>query len=306
MIEFQRLLMGDKVRNEAFARALKNVIVPGKSVVCDIGSGTGFLSFLASKLGAKHCYLYEVSDLLKLSKKIAQENGITNCTFVQKHSTEVKSPPEADIVLAEMLGNHALEENIIETLGDAKRFLKPGGVMIPQALTQVIAPVMSSRLWMEINVWDDIGFALSFSAAKRATLENVYVRDIEKEDFPGNAVKPLDHIKFLEENASVRDANVSWDSLAGPVYGFALWWDALLVPGITLSTSPLSAPTHWKQIFLPALMPLTLQSGDHLELSVHSDSRYHVKINLVWKITQRRGKKVVAEQEMDMRRGQID
>ena len=50
MIELQRKLMGDKVRNDAFHKALKKVIVPGRSVVADIGSGTGFLSFLAEDL----------------------------------------------------------------------------------------------------------------------------------------------------------------------------------------------------------------------------------------------------------------
>ena len=41
MIEFQRKIMGDPVRNKALAEALKHVIVPGKSIVADIGSGRG-------------------------------------------------------------------------------------------------------------------------------------------------------------------------------------------------------------------------------------------------------------------------
>ncbi len=53
MIEFHRLLLGDKARNDAFTKALTQVIKPGKSIVADIGSGTGYLSFIASKLGAK-------------------------------------------------------------------------------------------------------------------------------------------------------------------------------------------------------------------------------------------------------------
>lgn len=300
--------MGDCIRNEAFQRALKKVIVPGVSTVVDIGSGTGFLSFLASKLGAKQCTLYEYADVLKLSRKIAKENTITNCTFVQKHSTEVKNPPKADIVLAEVLGNFALEENIIETLADAKRFLKPGGVLMPQALTQYVAPVASERLWKEINIWDDIGFGLSFNAAKNVTMQNMYVKDIRPEDIASSkdAVRSFDQIDLTQKNASIREGNVSWDHLQGTIYGFAVWWEAILVPGITLSTSPMKKPTHWKQIFLPLLDPIDLQKGDCLELTIHSDSRYQVRINLVWRVVQRRGGKIVAEQELDMRRGHID
>ena len=308
MIELQRLLMGDRIRNAAFERALKKVIVPGVSIVADIGSGTGFLSFLASKLGAKQCYLYEVTDVLKLSREIAKENGIKNFVFIQKHSTEVKSPPKVDIVLGEVLGNFALEENIIETLRDAKRFLKPGGVMIPQALTQYVAPVTNDRLWNEINIWDDVGFGLSFDAARNVTLENMYVKDVRPEDLASgkNSVQIFDEIDFAVKNASQRTSTIEWKDLQGTIYGFAVWWEALLVPGVHLSTSPMTEPTHWKQIFLPALSPLELRAGDHLELTIESDSRYHVRINLVWKILQRRGGKIVAEQEMDMRRGHID
>jgi protein arginine N-methyltransferase 1 len=52
-IEYHRTLISDQVRNEAFFAALRAAIVPGKSVVADIGAGTGLLGLMASKLGAK-------------------------------------------------------------------------------------------------------------------------------------------------------------------------------------------------------------------------------------------------------------
>ncbi len=57
MIEYQRVILGDTIRNTAFMEALEDAIEPCKTVVADIGSGTGFLAFLASKIGAKECYL---------------------------------------------------------------------------------------------------------------------------------------------------------------------------------------------------------------------------------------------------------
>ncbi|MDD5041917.1 MAG: 50S ribosomal protein L11 methyltransferase [Candidatus Peribacteraceae bacterium] len=134
MIEYQRIILADEVRNAALAKALTSVIRKGEPVVADIGSGTGFLSFLASKLGAKECHLYERSELMDLSRALAKENDIKNLHFIQKHSTEVRNPVKADIVISETLGNFALEEGIIETMNDAHRFLKAGGVLIPRSL----------------------------------------------------------------------------------------------------------------------------------------------------------------------------
>jgi SAM-dependent methyltransferase len=139
MIELQRKLIGDTVRNAAFERALKKAVKPGHHVI-DLGSGTGFLGFLASRLGAKSVTMIEGGDILDISKKLALRNGIKNCTFIKKHSTEVRGIPKCDVLVSETLGNYALEENIIESIEDAKRFLKPGAVIIPGKITQFIWP----------------------------------------------------------------------------------------------------------------------------------------------------------------------
>ena len=81
-IELHRKLLGDRVRNEAFQAALKKVIKPGKTTVADIGAGTGFLSFLARQLGAKHCTLIEYTDTLDLAEDLARYDWILNLDAV--------------------------------------------------------------------------------------------------------------------------------------------------------------------------------------------------------------------------------
>ena len=111
-IELHRKLLGDTVRNDALADALKRTLRPGMTVA-DIGAGTGFLSFLARRLGAAHCHLYEYSGALGLARELARRNGVTGLTFVHAHSSEVKKPPRADLVISETLGNYALEEGLL-------------------------------------------------------------------------------------------------------------------------------------------------------------------------------------------------
>lgn len=309
MIEYQRIILADRVRNDAFYRALKKVVKPRTSVVADIGSGTGFLAFLASKLGAKTCTLYESSELLELSRRLAEENGIRNCHFVGKHSTLVKNTAKADIVVSETLGNFAIEEGIIETMNDARRFLKPGGVLLPQSLTQFVAPVVTDRLWKEVASLRRIGFGLQFSRAEEISLNNIYVRTVRSSDLlkQKGAVQVWDRIDFRRKNESVRSAAVRWP-IARPVtvYGFAVWWECGLIPGVSLSTSPSAPPTHWEQIFLPVLEPFSLIKGEILELRLHVDARREVRINVAWDVRRLTSNgKIRLQQRLDMQRGQI-
>src|SRR5882762_7077378 len=78
-IEYHRTLLADRVRNAAFHAALKHVIVPGETTVADIGAGTGFLGFLAAKLGAKRVDLYEAAEIAEGARKQLRENCLAEC-----------------------------------------------------------------------------------------------------------------------------------------------------------------------------------------------------------------------------------
>ncbi|MBI2635795.1 methyltransferase domain-containing protein [Candidatus Peregrinibacteria bacterium] len=308
MLELHRLLLGDAARNHAFAKALNGVIVPGQTTIADIGSGTGFLSFLAEKYGARECFLYERnSAMLALSRKTARENGMKRCRFNAGHSTEVANPPKVDVIASETLGNWAYEENIIETMNDARRFLKPGGIMIPQELRCFVAPVTSPRLYDELNIWDRIGHGLKFTAARETCMNNMYVKDIVAKDLLGNG-EQWDVVDFRKHNSSIRNNAVAWIMPStATIYGFACWWEALLVKGVSISTSSFGPPTHWKQIYLPALAPITVRRSETVRLTISSDSRPAVKINVAWKteILDAKGK-TRTRTAQDMRTGYVE
>lgn len=310
IIEFHRKLLSDKIRNRAFHDALKRVIKPGRTTVADIGSGTGFLGFIASRLGAKHCDLYEHSGALKLSQQIGRLNRIRNCRYIHRHSADVRHPAKADVVVSETLGNFCYEENIIETIEDGKRFLKPGGIIIPQQLFQFVSPVISDRLYRKINIWDEVGFEIDLTPAKAASLNNMYVKTVRTDELlkGEGSVQEWDEVDFRESNASIRESHVEWrpDSDT-PVYGFCFWWEAELVEGVRLSTSPFEPPTHWEQVFVPLLEPLQVKRGDLLELKIRSDSRYKVGINVTWDVRLLSGgSKLSKEMSMGIRKGDLD
>lgn len=302
-------MLADTVRTKAFAEALAKAVRRGETTVADIGAGTGILSFLALNAGAKKCHLYEHGDVLRLAKKLAAENGMERrCVFVHGHSLEVKNPPKADLVISETLGNFAYEEHIIENMDDAKRFLKPGGVMMPCAVRQFVAPVVSDRLWKELTVWRGVGQGLSFGAAEVTTFNNVYVRTVKPEDLlpVKGSIREWDCVRFPGKNASVRKGTPVWTIDASvTIHAFAVWWEADLTPEVTLSTAPSAPATHWEQILLPLRTPLDLKNGDTLELHLQSDSRWQAGINVQWRAVHKRGSTVIADQAYDMKKGML-
>ena len=255
-IEFHRRMLADRVRHEAFRAALKHAIEPGTSTVADIGAGTGVLAFFARELGAREVWLYDPGPALSLAEAVAARNGIEGLNFVPERSLDVADPPRVDIVVAEVLGNFAYEEDVLETLRDAQRYLRPGGTLIPASITQWVAPVTADRFERDLRTWRNVGFGLDWSDAERMTRNNMYVFAIEPKDLLGEAARSWDSLDFRGPIASRRAGRAAWQPLeARQIFGFALWWDCTLAPGVVLSTSPHAPRTHWDQIYLPLLEP---------------------------------------------------
>lgn len=312
-IELHRKLLGDAPRNAAFNAALKAVIKPGLTTVADLGAGTGFLSFLARQLGAKHCTLIEYTDTIQLATQLARANKIDGLSFIQGHSAEIKKPEKVDVVVSETLGNYALEENLLETLNDARRYLKKNGVLIPCGLKQYVAPVLNTRLQDEIDIWPRVGFGVNLDAARTMSLNNMYVRAVQPADLGGTEThaKCWDDLRFAvatDAAPSLRRESVHWSGKslgATTVRGYALWWVAELVPGVAISTSPFSEATHWEQIYLPLVSPITLAPGDTLECTLTSDTRPDVGVRVAWRTRHLQGGKAVQTQDQDITKGRI-
>jgi hypothetical protein len=301
-IEYHRTLIADRVRNEAFEAALRAVIKKGVTTVADIGTGTGLLALMAVKLGAREVYLYEAAEVAGVAAKVLKANGARNCHLIPCHSTEMVDPPKVDVVVSETLGNYALEEHIIETLADAKkRFLKPGGVLIPRRLEQFVAPVTNGRVQAEFDAWDTTGFDLS--VAKAMSLNNIYVRTFSAKELL--EAKSWDTIELGTDGRSARKGEGSWKlKAATTVYGFATWWSAELAPGIVLSTAPDAPRTHWEQLYFPLLQPIAAKAGDTVGINLRSRTSAEAGTHLAWVATHRDAKgREAARQSLNLDKG---
>ncbi len=285
-IEYHRTLIADRVRNDAFQRALGRVIVKGHTIVADIGAGTGLLGLMASKLGAREVYLYETAEVAGVAALVLKANKAKSCQLMPCHSTEMQDPPRADVVVSETLGNYAFEENIIDTMNDARRrHLKSNGIVIPTRIAQFVAPVVTDRIHKELTVWDDVGHGIDLAAARTMSLNNVYVRTIAPGELldNGNSAHEWDAVDLTTETKSSRKGEANWKlPTAAAIYGFAYWWSAELLPGIVLSTAPGAPRTHWEQLYFPLQKPIEAKKGETVMVSLRSRSSEDSGTHLSW------------------------
>ena len=141
-VEHARMLHDDR-RTGDYLKALAQAVRPG-DVVLDIGTGSGVLAVAAARAGARRVYAVEGSDIAELAERVFAANGVEDVvTLVPGWSRHVELPESADLLVAEVIGNEPLEEEILETTLDARRrLLKPDARLIPHTLTLLARPVL--------------------------------------------------------------------------------------------------------------------------------------------------------------------
>lgn len=148
VLSIHDLLLSDEVRNKAFFEALRQCVT-NESAVLDIGSGSGVWAVIAAKLGARKVVAIERDHLLiGLIRRMALDNGVGDrVTVVNADSRQAELDKEFDVVVSETIGNVIFEEDIVPVMADAReRFLKPGGHLIPSAVTLMVAPAHFPRV----------------------------------------------------------------------------------------------------------------------------------------------------------------
>lgn len=168
--DIHAVMIQDKVRTSTYASfILTNPILFRDAVVLDVGCGTGILSLLAAKSGAKHVYAVDASDIAEKAERIVKANGLENVITVIRGKVEEISLPDdvehVDIIVSEWMGYALLYESMLDSVLQARdRFLKPeGGVMAPSQCRIMFGLCEGSEILKErIGFWSDVyGFDLS-------------------------------------------------------------------------------------------------------------------------------------------------
>ncbi len=269
MAEYHFSMLLDASRVAAFQQAIEAVVRPG-DVVMDLGSGTGLLAFMALRAGAQRIYAVEEGVIIALAQEVARANGLADrIVWLHGRSTQVTLPERVDVIVSETIGNFGLDEGIVEWMADAaRRHVKPGGRLTPQALTLWVAPVELPAAYAYLKAWDTPLAGLSFLPARRLAANILYFAGFGIEALLGPG-QPWATVRLPEASPHAVTGSVTLVcNRRGTLHGIGGWFDAELAPGVTVSNSPEATTTSWSRAFLPLEQAVDVQPGDQIEVAV--------------------------------------
>jgi SAM-dependent methyltransferase len=142
-LQYHQKMLMDGVRNKLLFEAIQKHVTSATNFL-DIGAGTGVWAILAAKLGAKRVVAIEIEEcLIPVIFRHAQENGVADkIEIIHGNSDDVKIRGKFDVIVSELFGEDAFSAGTVKSFVSLRdRFLAPGGVLIPQKLAILAAPV---------------------------------------------------------------------------------------------------------------------------------------------------------------------
>ena len=258
---------------DAYLEALERSVTPG-SVVVDLGCGPGVFAIHACHLGAKRVYAIEPQDVIQLARDVAVANGFgSRIEFIQAVSTEVELPERADVIIADLRGILPLWGTSLPSMIDGReRFLKPGGVMIPQRdilwATVIDAPETYAR---KVLPWDFALREFDTAVIREMSANSIYKIRSHPSEFLAEQC-PIASIGYRTTTSSSCACEAMWRvSRSGNAHGIAVWFDTELAEGVGFSNAPGKPELLYGAAFFPFREPLAVAAGDHVSSQIRAD-----------------------------------
>jgi protein arginine N-methyltransferase 1 len=141
------------------------------------------------------------------------------------------------------------------------------------------------------------------------SLNNAYVRLIEPRELldNGRSAVAWDDVDLTRDARGSRKSEARWVlKRETTVFGFAVWWTAELVDGVTLSTAPDAPRTHWEQLYFPLSVPVIAKTGESILASLRSRTSEEAGTHLAWTAVHADSSgKTLSRQAMDLDKGWI-
>jgi len=298
ILHYHASLLADDDRVDSFRAAILEVVRPG-DVVVDIGSGTGLLAYFACQAGASRVYAIEEGPVVALGREIALVNRFADrVEFVEGSSFEVQLPEPADVLISETLWNFGVGEGLAEVVADARRFLKPGARIVPEALELHVAAVQSDRCYAMLHDRPADRHGIDFSPLRHYQVNNVQMPHLDADGFLGPAARLL-RIRSEDVTDADLDASVTLPiATDGVLHGVLGWFRARLSPGVGLDNAPPSVRSSWAHALFPVQNPVAVRPADELALRLQAGEAGSV---WRWRTEVRRGGAIVAAYDQNSR-----
>jgi len=262
--------VSDAVRLESYKAAVAQVVFPN-AVVADLGCGSGILGLLCLRAGAGRVYAVDDSAMLEVARETFERAGYgERVTCIRGKSSQIELPEKVDIVVCDHVGYFGFDYGLIAFLDDARRrFLKPGGRLVPSRFSLELAPVSSKECRTLAHGWQNETIPPEFHWLDGYSVNTRHPIKLKADDLLGlsGVLGEIDlgaeHPEFLTWSVEL---NVACD---GMLHGVAGWFECELAAEIRMTNSPLAVkPIHRPQAFLPIAEAVPVKTGDRIRATI--------------------------------------
>jgi len=271
-------MIADHVRTGSYAEALRRTVKPG-SVVLEIGSGPGIFAIHACQLGARRVFAIESEPIIQVARENAAVNFCADGTvcadrieFIEDFSTNVTLSEQVDVIVSDLHGVVPLYGRHIPSIVDArKRFLRPGGIMIPRKETIWAAIVEIPADYNQlVDPWERNLLNIPMSPAGCLAIHNV-----QRARAMPNQLLTVPELWATLNYSTIEDADVSGEltwtiERDGTGHGIVVWFDSELADGVSFSNAPGAPEVVYGSFFFPWIHPVQLKKGETVRVQLEA------------------------------------
>jgi SAM-dependent methyltransferase len=243
-------LLSDERRNAAYVDLLARR-APGARVL-EVGCGTGILSCIAARLGAKRVYAVEPTERIRDAQALIAANRLEGVVEPLCATIEELEPRPVDLAFSELLNADPFYEGVLSASDAAYRWVVAGGLLAPMRLRVLAAAVTG------------LGSTAAASAARRELKRVGREQGIDVDPVLQRIGEAGTHRFVAEVEELTEDAVVLFDVALGegwrppeesraelPCRGemdaVVVWFEAEIEPGRWIRNAP-GEGGHWGQL----------------------------------------------------------
>jgi SAM-dependent methyltransferase len=262
--------VADAAKLSSYKEAIAKVVTPGDSVA-DLGCGSGVLGLLCLQAGANHVFAVDASAMIDIARESLTRAGFSErATFIRGRSQRVDLPQRVDVVVCDHVGYFGFDYGVIEMLEDARRrFLKPGGTLVPSRIRLNVAAVGSQECCELANGWQAETIPSEFHQLRSYSINTKHAVNLRQNDILspqailGDIDLYADNPRFFSWNAELQMEH------DGALNGLSGWFDCELAKDVWMTNSPLvDKRIQRSQAFLPIEETVQVKSGDLVKATV--------------------------------------
>jgi protein arginine N-methyltransferase 1 len=262
--------VADSLRLAQFRAAIAKIVCADDRIA-DVGCGTGILGLLCLQAGAAQVYAIDSTAMIGVAQESLTRAGWGDrALFIRGKAHQVDLPEQVDVVICDQVGYFGFDYGIVQTLNDARRrFLKPGGTLIPARVRLQVGAVESIACQTLAEGWRAEAVPFEFHWLHERAVNTRHSVQLQREALLG-APAELGAIDFRQDNPDFFSWTVELRiERDGVLHGLAGWFECELAEDVWMTNSPLSDQAIQRpQAFLPIGEAVAVKSGEAIKATV--------------------------------------